>query len=103
MNGLGIVFPKAEIAKEKKREIAPSQAEKKDPKDSSPRIGPPASEKIVKSCDLCKYRRNGTCGQLKDQVCNDYIPIPYISKEEMDNWPKYGAATAMRFGLAGRY
>ncbi len=103
VNGLGIVFPKAEMAKEKKRESEPSQTEIKDPKVPALKIGTPVAEKIVKSCDLCKYRRNGTCGQLKDQICNDYIPIPYISKEEMDNWPKYGDATAIRFGLAGRY
>ena len=100
---LEIAFPEETIATEQEQENAPDSALKKDPGSSSSKTSEPAAEEIVKSCNLCKYRKNGTCGQLKDQICSDYIPIPYVSKEEIDNWPKYGDATAIRFGLAGRY
>ena len=57
------------------------------------------TEEIEKSCDRCKYRVNGTCGQLIDDVCSEYYPIPYVSQEELNRWPKYGTATAIRLGI----
>ena len=57
------------------------------------------TEDTEKSCDRCKLRVNGTCGQLIDDVCSDYYPIPYVSQEEIDRWPKFGTATALRLGI----
>ena len=48
------------------------------------------------SCDICALRKNGTCGSLSNQLCEDYRPTQYISKEEMESFPEFGDATAFR-------
>lgn len=48
------------------------------------------------SCDICALRKNGTCGSLSNQLCEDYKPTQYISKEELDSFPEFGDATAFR-------
>lgn len=48
------------------------------------------------ACDICALRKNGTCGSLSNQLCEDYKPTQYISKEELDTFPEFGDATAFR-------
>ena len=43
-------------------------------------------------CKYCMEYRNGNCfGESK--ICNDFRPSPEISKEEVNNWPKYGSVS----------
>lgn len=48
------------------------------------------------SCEICALRKNGSCGSLKNQLCEDYRPTQYLSKTELDSFPKYGLATEIR-------
>ena len=52
--------------------------------------------KRTPSCDICALRKNGSCGSLSNQLCEDYKPTQYISKEEMESYPEYGLATSIR-------
>ena len=65
---------------------------------ATPSKGTPAVEKsdARKTCDRCALRVNGSCGQLSNNVCDDYRPVQHIPKEEFDNFPKYGDATAYK-------
>ena len=48
------------------------------------------------SCDICALRKNGTCGSLSNQLCEDFKPTQFISKEDVDSFPEFGDATAFR-------
>lgn len=48
------------------------------------------------SCEICALRKNGTCSSLSNQLCEDYRPTQYISKEELNSYPEYGLATSIR-------
>ena len=52
--------------------------------------------KRTASCEICALRKNGTCSSLSNQLCEDYRPTQYISKEELNSYPKYGLATSIR-------
>ena len=64
----------------------------------TPPKGAPAVENSDgrKACDRCALRVNGSCGQLSNIACDDFRPVQHIPKEELDNFPKYGDATAYR-------
>ena len=49
-----------------------------------------------KSCDNCVLRKNGTCGSLQNDVCEDYRQIQMVSAAERNAYPQYGDATAIR-------
>lgn len=49
-----------------------------------------------KSCETCALRRNGECGSLCNQLCEDYRALQSISAEERNAYPQYGDATALR-------
>ena len=55
-----------------------------------------SSIKRIPSCDICALRKNGSCGSLSNQLCEDYRPTQYISKEELDSFPEFGLATSIR-------
>lgn len=50
----------------------------------------------TRSCDHCMLRKNETCTELSGQLCEDFRPIQYIPDDEMDAFPSYGDATAIR-------
>ncbi len=51
---------------------------------------------VIKSCDNCMLRRAGGCTELFSTPCGDYRAVPYVSKDERDNWPAFGDATYYR-------
>lgn len=53
---------------------------------------------IEMHCDNCQLRKSGKCSQLRNQVCDDFLAIPFISPEAKENFPAYGDATAIRLG-----
>ena len=64
----------------------------------SPHLSRPVEQKTEASCDNCMLRKSGECPQLRNELCNSYRAIPYVSREEKESRPKYGDATAFRFG-----
>lgn len=40
-----------------------------------------------KICDNCMVKKRGDCAFGRD-LCESYKPIPYVSQNEKDNWPK---------------
>ena len=61
-----------------------------------PVYSPPPPPNRTPACEICALRKNGTCGSLSNQLCEDYRPTQYISKEEMESFPEFGDATAFR-------
>ena len=53
---------------------------------------------FVPSCDNCQLRKSERCTQIRNELCNDYRAVPFISQEEKENWPSYGDATAYSLG-----
>ena len=54
---------------------------------------------IVDDCHSCMKNRSEECfGNRSGIICEDYIPIPNIPKNEREHWPKYGDATALKMG-----
>ena len=54
-------------------------------------------EKKFPSCENCMLPMQDKCqGSLENKACEDYRPRYIASKEEMENWPAYGDATAFR-------
>ena len=50
------------------------------------------NKKAKNQCKNCMEYKNGNCfGEL--QICDDFRIVPEISKEERDNWPKYGSVS----------
>ena len=52
--------------------------------------------KTEKSCDRCALRKNGTCGSLQNQLCEDYRSLQIVCAEERNAYPQSGDATAVR-------
>ena len=53
---------------------------------------------VVRTCDNCFLRYNGTCTSLSENVCEDFRAKQMLPQDEIDNWPKYGDATAYKLG-----
>ncbi len=51
---------------------------------------------IEKSCNSCMVLKRDECIGKKS-ICEYYKHSPSISKEEINNWPKFGDATYYRF------
>lgn len=51
-----------------------------------------------KKCDNCFYRYTGDCTSLSNVVCEDFRAKQTVDQDELENRPKYGDATAYRFG-----
>ena len=49
-----------------------------------------------RKCSNCFLRYKGECTSLGEVVCEDYRVRQKLDKEEIDNWPKYGDATAYK-------
>ena len=47
-------------------------------------------------CSNCFLRYTGACTSLAEIACEDYRVRQVLDQEEIDNWPKYGDATAYR-------
>ena len=53
------------------------------------------SKEYEHDCKDCMVLRRGDCfGEKK--LCSFFVASPKVTKEEMDNWPKYGDATYYR-------
>ena len=51
---------------------------------------------VDKKCNNCFLRYNGTCTSLSEIVCEDYRMRQMLPQDEIDNWPRYGDATAYK-------
>lgn len=66
---------------------------KQGPPPPAPMLPPPPRKP---SCDICAFRKNGECGSLSNQLCEDYKPTQHLTSEEIASFPKYGLATEYR-------
>ena len=48
--------------------------------------------KSKNKCENCMEYKNGNCFGTS-QICDDFRPVPEISKEEMNNWPQNGSVS----------
>ena len=53
---------------------------------------------VKRSCNNCFLRYNGACTSLSENVCEDFRIRQILPQDEIDNWPKYGDATAYKLG-----
>ena len=51
-----------------------------------------------RKCSNCFLRYTGDCSSLTDVVCEDYRVRQVLPQDDIDNWPKYGDATAYKLG-----
>ena len=51
-----------------------------------------------RECANCFLRYTGACTSLSEMVCEDFRAKQKFDQDEIDNWPKYGDATAYRIG-----
>ena len=49
-----------------------------------------------KKCDNCFLKHTGECTSLSGVVCDDYRAKQTLDQNDIDNWPKYGDATAYK-------
>ena len=53
---------------------------------------------IPPSCFQCMLQARDDCFGMPYGICEKYVQKPSITRKDMKNWPKYGDATAFRFG-----
>ncbi|MBQ9929672.1 MAG: hypothetical protein IJO72_02695 [Oscillospiraceae bacterium] len=56
-----------------------------------------------RKCDNCFLRYTGNCSSLAEVVCEDFRVRQVLPQEDIDNWPKYGDATAYKLGDKQRF